>query len=108
VEVLTTFGYCVLSADGAAEALLLCEKPDRRIDLLLTDVAMPLLSGPELAAKLRQTRPELKVLYMSGHAGDAVSAQVMSDKDTGFIEKPFGPKQLSEVVRATLSNGPAQ
>lgn len=105
MEVLTTFGYKVLGAEGPSEALLMCQQSGERIDLLLTDVSMPHLSGPELAARLRQSRPELKILYMSGHAPGALSAKVMQEDGTGFIAKPFGPKQLSEMVRAALDSG---
>ena len=105
VEVLTTFGYRVLSAEGPSEALLMCEHSDEQIDLLLTDVSMPQLSGPELAARFRQSRPQLKVLYMSGHAGDEINGHLMSGANAAFIAKPFGPKQLCEMVRSVLTNG---
>jgi PAS domain S-box-containing protein len=104
-EVLTTFGYKVLSAEGPSEALLMCGQSDEEIDLLLTDVSMPQLSGPELAARLCQNRPQLKVLYMSGHAGDEINGHLMSGASAGFIAKPFGPKQLCEMVRAALNGG---
>jgi PAS domain S-box-containing protein len=105
VEVLTTFGYRVLSAEGPSEALSMCEHSDEKIDLLLTDVSMPQLSGPELAARLCQKKPQLKVLYMSGHAGDEINGNLMSGANAAFIAKPFGPKQLCEMVRSVLTNG---
>ena len=103
VEVLTTFGYRVLSAEGPGEALLMCDHSDEQIDLLLTDVSMPQLSGPELAARFCQKRPQLKVLFMSGHAGDEINGQLMSGANAAFIAKPFLPKQLCEMVRTVLT-----
>jgi len=64
-----------LEAGNAAEALLLCEQGLEQIDLLLTDVVMPQMSGPELARRLRLLRPEIKVLCMSGYTDDAVVPQ---------------------------------
>jgi CheY-like chemotaxis protein len=99
VAALLTYGYQAIPAEDGIEALRLCEREDGRIDLVLTEVAMPNLGGRELAERLRQRRPGIKVLFMS-----AYDAAVASDGDTeNFIQKPFSPDQLAERVREMLT-----
>jgi CheY-like chemotaxis protein len=106
-EVLTGSGYQVIQAEGAGQALLVSEKANKPIDLLLTDVVMPLLNGKELAARLRPLQPNLRVLYMSGYADDAITLEEIQKQGAHFIQKPFGPNQLATAVRAALdSNRP--
>jgi CheY-like chemotaxis protein/PAS domain-containing protein len=93
-------GYTVMEAENAQVALDLASAYAGRIDLLLTDVVMPGLNGPELSGKLRSARPETRVLFMSGYTGDAVPAGVLA-RD-GFLEKPFTPMALARAVRQTL------
>ena len=91
-------GYTVLEAREGEAALALLEKPGvARIDLLLTDVVMPRMSGPELAARLRERRPELKVLCMSGYESDGTQAWRFE-----VLKKPFSPDELAERVRDVL------
>src|SRR5205823_6490244 len=71
-QVLEMYGYQVLEAANGGAALLLCERHKRPINLLITDVIMPEMSGRELADRLAQLRPEMKVLYMSGYTDDAI------------------------------------
>src|SRR5206468_3949734 len=66
-SILQRHGYRVLDAHNAGEALLICEKHGEKIDLLLTDIVMPQMSGPELAGRLSQSRPEMKLVCMSGY-----------------------------------------
>ena len=97
-------GYTVLEANDGYHALNVTEeRADGPIDLLLTDVVMPLMGGRELAAKLRSRRPETKVLYTSGYIGDAIIQHDVLEPDTEFIGKPFTPAGLAQKVRAVLS-----
>ncbi|MBE0657871.1 MAG: PAS domain S-box protein [Bryobacteraceae bacterium] len=101
-QVLAALGYRVIQAESAGQALLLCEKASKPIDLLLTDVVMPLLNGKELAARLRPLQPDIRILYMSGYADDSLTREDLAEQGAHFIQKPFGPNQLAEAVRAAL------
>ena len=103
-EVLTALGYHVIQAESAGQALLLCEKASKPIDLLLTGVVMPLLNGRELASRLSSLQPGISVLYMSGYADDSITRKDIQDQGANFIQKPFGPGQLAEAVRAALDS----
>ncbi|MCU0680836.1 MAG: ATP-binding protein [Polyangiaceae bacterium] len=95
-------GYRVLEAENAGEALLLCEQHAGPIDLLLSDVVMPLVSGPELARRLGRSRPGLKILCMSGYTDEAVIRHGALDPGIAFIQKPFTPESLARRVRDVL------
>jgi len=99
-------GYRVLEAAGAEEALRLWEQAADRIDLLLTDVVMPGMSGRQLALRLLAARPELKVVYMSGYAGDALGEQGVLAPDVVLIQKPFTPRLLLRRIREALGAQP--
>ena len=88
----------ILEADGADQALELAAGPGTRIDLLLTDITMPGMNGVELADRLRQSYPQLQVLYMSGYALPSLITKGMH-----FIEKPFRPEVLLARVREMFS-----
>jgi CheY-like chemotaxis protein len=75
---------------------------DGRIDLLLTDVIMPGLNGRQLADRFATIYPEARVLYMSGYAGEALSAQGVLDSSVAFLAKPFVPAELARKVREVL------
>jgi len=100
--VLKSYGYNVLTASGAEQAEALCATHDGQIDLLLTDVVMPLQSGPELSARLTAAHPGLRVVYMSGYTDNLAVQPSESGQDVGFIQKPFSPQELATVVRSTL------
>jgi len=97
-RVLEARGYRVLTASNAAEALLLAERQPGPPDLLVTDVVMPGASGRELARRLRDRHPGLKVLYVSGYAEDS-----RVEDDASFLQKPFTPEGLSERVAELLT-----
>ena len=90
----------ILEADGADQALELAAGPGTRIDLLLTDITMPGMSGVELAARLRLSFPNVQVLYMSGYALPSLIT-----KEMHFIEKPFRPDALLAKVREMFERG---
>ena len=103
--VLTNSGYKVIKAENAVEALLFCEREPEHIDLVLADVVMPGVSGPEMSSRLKYLRPGIKVLYMSGYTADKIAHHGVLDPETDFIQKPFTPRQLSSKVREILTRG---
>ncbi|MGZ3481933.1 MAG: ATP-binding protein, partial [Myxococcaceae bacterium] len=100
--VLTRHGYRVLEAQSGGDALLICERSADPIHLLLTDVIMPHMAGPELATRLTAVRPRLSVLYMSGYTDNAVLRHRILEKDAAFVQKPFRPEVLLRKVRQVL------
>jgi two-component system cell cycle sensor histidine kinase/response regulator CckA len=101
-EALRLSGYEVLVARHGIEALLTGTKHLGPIHLLLTDVAMPQMSGPEVAEKLTAVRSDIKVLYMSGYPDHPVFEQGGVKRDTAFLQKPFTPHVLTQKVREVL------
>ena len=99
-------GYQVLTAADGEEALLACQGHQGEIHLLLTDVVMPQMSGPHLAKRLQELRPELRVLYMSGYSEDAIVHHGVLDPGTSFVGKPFGGNDLRRKVRQALGGRP--
>jgi two-component system, cell cycle sensor histidine kinase and response regulator CckA len=98
-QVLEQSGYAVLEARDGHEALELGRS--RAIDLLLTDMVMPKLGGLEVATALREAKPELKVIYMSGYAEGVLEPGVLGS-GTALLEKPFSFAALTEKVRGLL------
>ncbi|HYD54020.1 MAG TPA: two-component regulator propeller domain-containing protein [Gemmatimonadaceae bacterium] len=106
--VLERAGYTVLRAADGSEALDLASAHVGRIDLLLTDVVMPGMSGRELAERLLPGRPATRVLFMSGYTEDAVVLHGVSTLGTAFLPKPFTPDVLARTVRAVLDEPAAE
>jgi len=104
-RILRSAGYQVLAAASGGDALVLCEKLGDAIDLLLTDVVMPQMSGRELAERLSKSSPGLKVLYMSGYTDNAIVHHGVLDPGTRFIGKPFAAAELTRKVREVLDEG---
>ena len=102
-QLLECNGYTVIEAPNGASALALVDGGDQlRVDLLLTDVIMPGMSGRELATELVARLPKLRVLYMSGYTDDAVVRHGMLEPGLAYLEKPFRPAILLRKVRAAL------
>jgi PAS domain S-box-containing protein len=95
-------GYHVLEASGGDEALSIYKQHEGQIDLVMTDVVMPQMSGRELAQSLETLQPGIKVLYMSGYTDDAIVRHGLLDQEIAFIQKPFTPEALTYKVREVL------
>jgi CheY-like chemotaxis protein len=93
-------GYTVLEARSTEDALQLCESV--RADLLLTEILMPRMSGPDLAAQLKALQPELRVVYMSSADYRRVARGLAIDRERGFLQKPFTMGTLASKVRRAL------
>jgi signal transduction histidine kinase/CheY-like chemotaxis protein len=98
---LESFGYRVLAAGNGVDALELSRTHDGRIDLLVADVVMPAMGGPALAERLTPARPELKIMYMSGYADEALGDRLL-DPGIPFLHKPFTLSALIQKVREVL------
>jgi signal transduction histidine kinase/CheY-like chemotaxis protein len=103
-SVLEESGYQVLEAADGARALEICREHGRHIDIMVTDVVMPGMSGRELAERVADLRPETKVLYMSGYTDDAIVHHGVLDQGMAFIEKPFTPDTFAHKVREVLNS----
>lgn len=101
-RILEQAGYRVLTASGSNHALDIARDCQERIDVLLTDVVMPGMSGTELAPKLREQRPNLVVLYMSGYTDDRAERVAAAIPEGHFVQKPFTPRMLLDRLRSVL------
>jgi signal transduction histidine kinase/ActR/RegA family two-component response regulator len=106
VEWLTGHGYTVLTAQNGVDALAVAASHAARIDLMIADVVMPQMGGPELAGRLLPLRPGLKVIYVSGYADEAIGDPGKLSAGAAFLQKPFSLDALLRSVRDTL--GPAR
>jgi PAS domain S-box-containing protein len=102
--VLTSYGYSVLAARRPEEAETMCRAHGSRIQLLLTDVIMPEMSGAELSKRLTALKPDLRVLFMSGYIDDSVVRQGIRDPGVAYLQKPFSPTSLAKKVREVLDS----
>jgi CheY-like chemotaxis protein len=100
--ILRRSGYHVIEARNAGEALLHCEEHAETIHVLLTDVVMPQMSGPALAKRLVTTRPDMKVLCMSGYTDDSIVRHGVLEAHIAYLQKPFTPDTLTAKVREVL------
>src|SRR6185369_17158230 len=102
--ILRKHGYLVLEARRAAEALIRSETHSGVIQLLLSDVVMPQVSGPELAKRLAKARPDMKVLFMSGYTDDSIVRHGVLEANLAFLQKPLTPESLATKVRQVLDS----
>jgi PAS domain S-box-containing protein len=100
--ILSRQGYDVIEARSGGEALLICEKHLRPIHLLLTDVVMPQMSGPELSKRLAALEPNMKLLCMSGYTDDSIFRHGVLEAEIAFLQKPFTPQTLTRRVREVI------
>ena len=105
-SLLEELGCSVLAAGSPEQALELCQTPSRRIDLLLTDVVMPRVSGKELRQLIGALRPGIPALYMSGYAAEAITQHGVLAPGTHFIQKPFGIEALGAKLHEALGTRP--
>jgi len=101
-EVLEKYGYTVLEAANGEEALKVAESHEGPVDLLLSDVVMPRMGGPELAQALLAKRPSVKVLYMSGYTDHPMVRRGVVNAGVAFLQKPFTLTVLVSRVREVL------
>jgi CheY-like chemotaxis protein len=101
-RILGRSGYVVFAASGVDEALDVAGEHPGEIELVLTDVVMPGASGADLAARLRRTSPQTKVLFMSGYTSDVTGFRALSEAGVNLIEKPFTSEDLLRTVRQVL------
>ena len=103
VTELRALGYTVLSASSPNDALMLTQAQQTPIDLLLTDVVLPVISGRVLAEQLSAERPALRVLFMSGYTDSAIAQHGVLEEGVSFLQKPFSKQSLAAKVREVLS-----
>jgi CheY-like chemotaxis protein len=102
MEVLESYGYKVLGAASGPDALQLCDIYTGPIQLMVTDVVMPGMTGPDLATRLTTLRPQIRVLFMSGYADKLISGEGAPAGNMAYLQKPFSPHSLAAKVRETL------
>jgi len=105
-EILEMNGYRVLEARHGAEAIEISERHRGPIQLMVTDVVMPQMSGRELAQRLQPVRPDMRVIYMSGYTDDAIVRHGVLGEGIAFLSKPFTPDALALKVREVLDAPP--
>ncbi len=103
VTVLEQYGYTVIEARNGQEALALCDQHKDRLDLIVTDVVMPGMSGRELADRIKKKMPDIKILFMSGYSDNAIRHHAILDSEIAFIQKPISPKVLGRKVQEILN-----
>ena len=99
-------GHTVIEASNPEHALERAKQYEGHIDLLLTDVVMPHMGGPELVTSLRARLPAVKALFMSGYTDDAMVRHGLLMADVSFIQKPYTPLELARKIRDVLDDVP--
>ncbi len=102
-DMLEALGYMVIASESPVDALSLCEKGVTPIDLVITDVVMPQMSGKELRDKLIAFNPEMKILFMSGYTSNIIAQHGVLEEGMQFIQKPFSISLLAEKIRQMLA-----
>jgi CheY-like chemotaxis protein len=97
-------GYDVITAAAPDEAISIARHLTHRIDLMVTDIVMPGMSGRQLAELLASTHPDMKVLFMSGYTDDSILQHGVLNPGTAFLQKPFTPASLARKVREVLES----
>ena len=99
---LRSHGYQVLEASNGSEALRVLAEHGSRVDMVVTDIVMPVMGGRQLVEAVRSTHEDMKVLYVSGYTDDAVIRHGVQRADVAFLQKPYTPSDLAEKVRRVL------
>ena len=102
VLALTRLGYQVLEAENGIEGLEIIEKHSGKIPLVMTDVVMPQMGGPELAEKIIQRYPEIRLVFISGYTDQEIISRRINGKKIDFIQKPFSLNEFSRKIRTIL------
>jgi two-component system cell cycle sensor histidine kinase/response regulator CckA len=105
-EILQASGYEVLEAEDPMKAIETVERHEGAIHLLLTDILMPGMNGPVLAQRVRDRRPDIRVVYMSGHTEDSVAQSGLIEPGALLISKPFTHESLDRKLREALGPRP--
>jgi len=106
-SILVARGYTVLVAENGPAAMKICEQQGKHLDLMLTDVVMPGISGREVASQISARWPKIKVLFMSGYTENSIVHHGVLDTGTSFLAKPFTPTALTDKVREVLDSNTA-
>jgi CheY-like chemotaxis protein len=106
-EMLETVGYSVSSAAEPRAALSLFEREPSGIDLLISDVVLPGMNGKAMADRMRESAPELKVLFISGYAEDIVTAEDLRERYENLLRKPFSMDQLLDAIDRLAEGAPS-
>ncbi len=106
-RMLTSLGYQVFAAGSPGRALEVVEERGGEIDVLVTDVVMPGMNGPELAERVRRVRPEVRQVYISGHPREFLSGRGLEGRGSSFVQKPFTLQVLGAAVQAAVEEGRA-
>ncbi len=104
-SMLKKLGYTVMLAETPSIALSICQDMNEQIDLLMTDVVMPEMSGKELSDRVKKVRPNMKVLFMSGYTSNVIVHHGVLEEGVQFAQKPFSLRELGEKVRDAISVG---
>ncbi len=104
-RMLQSLGYEVLSACGSIDALELAGKHDGNIDLLITDVVMPKMSGRDLSERIVESHPGVRTLFMSGYTANVIAHRGVLEEGVHFIQKPFSKEELATKIRKVLEGG---
>jgi two-component system cell cycle sensor histidine kinase/response regulator CckA len=100
-------GFQVREAANGQDALKLAAR-EPRLDAVLTDLAMPVIGGRELARRLQEQQPGLRVVFMSGYTDDEVVRRGLLERGVAFLEKPFSPELLTRTLREVVEAAPRQ
>jgi two-component system cell cycle sensor histidine kinase/response regulator CckA len=106
-EMLEALGYRVLLAANGLDAVHLFESNSRQVDLVILDVVMPGLSGPDAYSQMASIRPDLKVVFTTGYTSEAASLASMIEKGAAFLQKPYGQRSIGVKIRDVLDHAPA-
>jgi PAS domain S-box-containing protein len=101
-EFLISFGYEVIEGDNGSEALDIFHREKDKIDLLITDLVMPIMGGKELANKVREIDPAMKILFISGYGKEAINETLPGEGSVSFLQKPYTIRELAEKVKSLL------